>query len=462
MSSSPAILIAEAGVLLSTVVLTVLVSRLRRTLTTVESAPAIAPPPPPKTAPPRRDGWTRWLSCFSPPRPPRLSHSHIRRPSRAAPIVADLPQASREELVEVATLFAGQLPGWEGPQSTDPWTLAVDADGGALKVYHAQHGPSLLFRVTATADSDFAQTVALFREVDLLSQWNKGVAQAAVEETRGPTELVAHALVNFPWPLPPSLIRLHARLHAGAAAAAAPPSVLLVATSPDGAAPLPPALVSLLEEHDELPIRCAAARLTPRTDGGAPPRTTVDAVVALDLSELLESADVEVSLPSWLLRLLFRVVQPWVWKPAKAILAALGAKEPSRWEPAAAEALRRRLDADADGLYALLGHGGPADEASERGKARWRQLSRERQASAVVDAFRTRGLSDLSVSRGRTLSSAPQWLRSRGTSLARRRSFFSCASWLRWLRCMPPPPRLPPGVAHAHAQHASARRVTFV
>ena len=110
------------------------------------------------------------------------------------------------------------------------------------------------------------------------------------------------------------------------------------------------------------------------------------------------------------------------------------------------------FDADADGLYALLGHGGPADEASERGRARWRQLSRERQASAVVDAFRTRGLSDLSVSRGRTLSSAPQWLRSRGTSLARRRSFFSCASWLRWLRCMPPPPRLPPGVAQAGMQ----------
>ena len=112
-----------------------------------------------------------------------------------------------------------------------------------------------------------------------------------------------------------------ARLHAGAAAAAAPPSVLLVATSLDGAGPLPPALVALLEEHDELPIRCAAARLTPRTDGGAPPRTTVDAVVALDLASS-SNLRMEISLPSWLLRLLFRVVQPWVRKPAKAILAA--------------------------------------------------------------------------------------------------------------------------------------------
>ena len=224
MSSSPAVLIAEAGVLLSTVVLTVLVSRLRRTLTAAESAPAIAPPKtaPPPTSAPRRNGWTRWFSCFSPPRPPpRLSHSHTRRPSRAAPIVADLPQASREELVEVATLFAGRLPGWEGPQATDPWTLAVDADGGALKVYHAQHGPSLLFRVTATADADFAQTVALFREVDLLSQWPRRGAGGGRGDARA-DGIAAHALVNFPWPLPPSLIRLHARLHAGAAAAAAP------------------------------------------------------------------------------------------------------------------------------------------------------------------------------------------------------------------------------------------------
>ena len=207
-----------------------------------------------------------------------------------------MPQASREELVEVATLFAGRLPGWEGPQSTDPWTLAVDTDGGALKVYHAQHGPSLLFRVTATADADFAQTVALFREVDLLSQWNKGVAQAAVEETCGPTDMIAHALVNFPWPLPPSLIRLHARLHAGAAAAAAPPSVLLVATSPDGAARRCRRCSCFCSTSTTSADPLRRRTPHPARRRRRAPRTTIDAVVALDLSELLESADVEISL----------------------------------------------------------------------------------------------------------------------------------------------------------------------
>ena len=385
--------------------------------------------------------------AFPPRPPPRPSHSNIRRPSRAAPIVADLPQASREELVEVATLFAGRLPGWEGPQSTEPWTLAVDADGGALKVYHAQHGPSLLFRVTATADADFAQTVALFREVDLLSQWNKGVAQAAVEETRGPTELVAHALVNFPWPLPPSIIRLHARLrrrrrrppprrrcsrrHLARRRRAAAAGARVSARGARRAAD---------------PLRRRAPHAA-RVDGGAPPRTTVDAVVALDLSELLESADVEVSLPSWLLRLLFRVVQPWVWKPAKAILAALGAAQPSRWEPAAAEALRRRLDADADGLYAIVATAAPPDEASERGKARWRQLSRERQASAVVDAFRARASRTCqSPAAARSPSALSRHLaRPHRSSRARA----GCAS-------APPPPRLPPGVAHGGTRSTRA------
>ena len=72
------------------------------------------------------------------------------RRARPPAAVADLPQASREELVEVATLFAGRLPGWEGPQSTDPWTLAVDADGGewlraAVGVFASFAPPVVLF-----------------------------------------------------------------------------------------------------------------------------------------------------------------------------------------------------------------------------------------------------------------------------------------------------------------------------
>ena len=112
---------------------------------------------------PRRDGWRAGSrASLRPPPPP--SHVRRSRPRRSSPILrkrrarssSSSPRSSR------AGCPAGKA------QSTGPWTLAVDADGGALQVYHA-HGPGLLFRVTATADADFAQTVALFREVVALA-----------------------------------------------------------------------------------------------------------------------------------------------------------------------------------------------------------------------------------------------------------------------------------------------------
>ena len=327
-------------------------------LTTVESAPAIAPPPPPKTAPPG-SSWT--LACASrrgrrgchPAHPTAFARRADRRRR---------PRASREEHVEVATLFAGRLPGWEGPQATDPWTLAVDSDGGALKVYHAQHGPSLLFRVTATADADFAQTVALFREVDLLSQWNKGVAQAAVEETCGPTDMIAHALVNFPWPLPPSLIRLHARLHAGAAAAAAPPSVF-VATSPDGAAAAAGARVSARGARraaDPLrrpPHAAHRRRRAASHDGGCRRRSRPERASSLDAEVCLRGSSDCSSV--WCSR---------GCGPAKAS-AALGAKETSRWEPAAAERCAAASMPTPTGLRIAWRGGPPTRRARRRGGA---------------------------------------------------------------------------------------------
>jgi len=175
-----------------------------------------------------------------------------------------LPPALPLDEEEASLLLRGWIPGYDGARAqtwtrANAWVAAVDTDHGRLKVSTAQHGPFLLFRVEAEAeDSEAAALVSLFREVDLLPQWNRGVRSAELEELRRPSEMVAHALVSFPsimWiPLPACVVRLHARLHAvqgrGGTGDGTPPSLLLIATSAGAGArstaPLPqPATLNL-------------------------------------------------------------------------------------------------------------------------------------------------------------------------------------------------------------------------
>ncbi|EOD34918.1 hypothetical protein EMIHUDRAFT_227915, partial [Emiliania huxleyi CCMP1516] len=106
-----------------------------------------------------------------------------------------LPPALPLDEEEASLLLRGWIPGYDGARAqtltrANAWVTAVDTDRGRLKVSTAQHGPFLLFRVEAEAeDSEAAALVSLFREVDLLPQWNRGVRSAELEELRRPSEM---------------------------------------------------------------------------------------------------------------------------------------------------------------------------------------------------------------------------------------------------------------------------------
>ena len=112
-------------------------------------------------------------------------------------------------------------------------------------------------------------------------------------------------------------------------------------------------------------MRTAVARLTPLDDE----RTTVDAVAALDIGAMLEgegeSGDDDEfvggavpALPPWVISMLFGVAKPWVWRPARRLLAAL-ARAPARRDDRTVSALRTRLADDEHGLYGRLGWRAP-------------------------------------------------------------------------------------------------------
>ena len=64
------------------------------------------------------------------------------------------------------------------------------------------------------------------------------------------------------------------------------------------------------------------------------------------------------ALPPWVISMLFGVAKPWVWRPARRLLAAL-ARAPARRDDRTVTALRTRLADDEHGLYGRLGWGAP-------------------------------------------------------------------------------------------------------
>lgn len=192
----------------------------------------------------------------------------------------------------------------------------------------------------------------------------------------------------------------------------------------------------------------------------------------------------DIALPAWLLGQLLRVVEPWAWRPAKALLAALRSP-PQRGEPSAAGPLRRRagggcggggvgcvpsraafasrrLEEDSSGLYAMLSGGGGAAEAAAAREGR--PSGRERKGEGLRGAASHPPVAE----RHRSLSAAPEWTATRrrsggGGAGGLRACGLTCASALRCLRCAVcmPPEGAPAGVAGAAREQVglSTRRV---
>jgi hypothetical protein len=308
----------------------------------------------------------RRRSSFSPVPETVVLRPPPRRPTPRAPL--PLPAATAKEIAAADELFAGRLPpsaggggGAAGDDDEAGWEVAAE-ERGEMRLSWVQRGDVLLIRVEATCPGGLAEIAALTRELDLLAAWCGACSRAEIERTSSSPsahELVGWGILQLRWPLPPMVVRLSTSLRALGDGGGA----LVVARTPDDAPP--PPMARLIEEHDELPVRTAVARLTPLDDE----RTTVDAVAALDIGAMLEgegeSGDDDEfvggavpALPPWVISMLFGVAKPWVWRPARRLLAAL-ARAPARRDDRTVTALRTRLADDEHGLYGRLGWRAP-------------------------------------------------------------------------------------------------------
>eukprot|EP00966_Prymnesium_polylepis_P303489 7010571-Prymnesium_polylepis.1 len=96
-----------------------------------------------------------------------------------------------------------------------------------------------------------------------------------------------------------------------------------------------------------MPLRKGVARLMPQPpgpDGGH--RTAVEGLVVVELEKLLFLGPARfIAPPSWLLRIVVRILVPYIWHQYLAILATLGDEEST---------FAARVRADVTGLYAFL------------------------------------------------------------------------------------------------------------
>lgn len=99
--------------------------------------------------------------------------------------------------------------------------------------------------------------------------------------------------------------------------------------------------------HFEVPLQRAVVRLIPQTpSSGGKPRTCVEGVAAVMLSDLLFLGPIRwIAPPPWLIRLVVRMLIPYIWEQYLQLLDTLGDSS-NPW--------CKRIQADSAGMYAYL------------------------------------------------------------------------------------------------------------
>jgi len=267
----------------------------------------------------------------------------------------------------------GRDPGTDAPSSPPPqpaaartqsepgWKLACELDAPySLRCHVRMDSGSgwLAVRFDGAVCATLSECMCLLREVDLWPRWLSLVTAAAVTRVVSQTELCLFADLGFwPWPLPAHYAFIRVRADVGRGGVDGAPVVLHVESPPlghgAGAEPAP----SVRAKH-RIPLKELTARLTTAgaaaaTSGGcaegcAEPCARAEGQATLELRKLTflgPAAAGLAHLPEWLLRLLFRIVVPHIWRKLSDSARAVHARPAEH---------ARRLEADATGVYALV------------------------------------------------------------------------------------------------------------